>query len=93
MDFLARDAISVRHDGGCSGQSSLLCTAVDAGEIGLIARKSGIADADEEFSSREGNFDDDDSALEYGTDFEKTNRRRKKRIAHSIDKIAHSILA
>lgn len=77
MDFLGRD-------GGCSGQSSLLCTAIDAEEFGLIDRKSGIADADEESSSRGGNFDDDDSVLEYGTDFEKTTCRCKKRIAHSI---------
>ncbi|XP_074580376.1 uncharacterized protein LOC141836752 [Curcuma longa] len=97
VDFLAQDAISVRYDDGCSDQSSLLCMTASAEEVGVLgnlgssshAEGKTMADADEGFSSRYVNSDDEDSMLEYGTDFDNTTGQREKRITQCVGEMQY----
>ncbi|XP_042383763.1 uncharacterized protein LOC121975901 [Zingiber officinale] len=97
VDFLAQDAISLRYGDGCSDQSSLLCMTASTEEVGLLGNLGSsshvedkiMADADEGFSFRYANSDDEESMLEYGTDFDNTTGRREKRITQCVGEMQY----
>ncbi|XP_042379099.1 uncharacterized protein LOC121971752 [Zingiber officinale] len=97
VDFLAQDAISLRYGDGCSDQSSLLCMTASTEEVGLLGNLGSsshvedkiMAYADEGFSFRYANSDDEESMLEYGTDFDNTTGRPEKRITQCVGEMQY----